>query len=99
MKFLVNSEIDSYVVDNISCTTSLGIKIDIKKFLLHHSNLLRSYNNERFPGCFIRGPKSVSVSIFQSGKINFVGGKNLQDIEYCSDWIKQLCLAITNESV
>ena len=81
-----------YEVDNITATSDLNMRINIEDFIEENYdiNFLLAYNPERFPGLFIRG-NSGKIILFRSGKVVFVGSKNLEEIEDLLKWVKKKC--------
>jgi TATA-box binding protein (TBP) (component of TFIID and TFIIIB) len=96
-----------YTVDNISasgriplpkkkCLDSEPYAIDLETFInaaTHNPEYVLTLNTESFPGLFIRS-KNCTAILFRSGKVNFVGAKNVRDIEDLLRWItKRECFS------
>jgi hypothetical protein len=77
-------------IDNIIATTNLFRKLDL--FSICKQNIFSStkYNNEKFPGLFIKSKLGTSI-LFNSGKIVIVGAKTEKDIECL---IQKICAHI-----
>lgn len=73
-------KIKKIIVDNICATFNVGKKINLIKICQEHKFNIIKYNNETFPGLFVRF-KSGSANIFHSGAIVILGGKNIKHIE------------------
>ena len=82
----------NYEIDNYSCTSKIGHRIDLEAFYISNSNLRVVYNRENFPGLFLWSPKkhSLCAVIYQTEKVNIVGSKNLEEIEEFFNWIKEV---------
>ena len=74
-------------------TGDIGKRISIEDFLLKNKELSLHYNPESFPGCYLRH-KSVTIGLFSSGKIIFVGAKDFNDILDCYNWLKEICKTV-----
>lgn len=82
----------SYTIDNITARTILPFGIDLEKFQIENKDLNLHQNLEKFPGLFIK-LGFITLALFRSGKINFVGCKSLSIIEETNNWIRERCLA------
>ena len=89
----LNTDDITFVIDNISATGDIGNRISIEDFLLKNKELLAHFNPESFPGCYIRY-KSVTIGLFSSGKVIFVGARDFSDINDCFNWLKEKCKAV-----
>ena len=77
---LIPCTIISYKIDNIIATTSLKKKINLETISKSGKFKNLKYNNEKFPGLFIRFSLGT-VIIFHSGKIVIVGCKSEDSIK------------------
>lgn len=88
-------------VDNITGTLNLQKEIVLKELINYtetykfDGDIFISYNNEKFPGAFLKvkkeNKKIGSILVFHSGKVVFVGCKTIYDLK-C---LESLILAIT----
>lgn len=83
-----------HTTDNITATTKLERKIDIEKFQAYNKGLKIHLNLEKFPGLFVKRG-FITLILFNSGKINFIGCNQLSVIEESCYWIKEKCHACT----
>lgn len=76
--------VSDYIIDNIIATSDLHRKISLEKIITngHFTNI--KYNNEVFPGLFIKFLMGT-VILFHTGKLVIVGCKNQSSLE----WILQ----------
>jgi TATA-box binding protein (TBP) (component of TFIID and TFIIIB) len=93
-----------HTVDNISASSTIPkilsdsdpYAIDLETFInasTHTPEYVLTLNTESFPGLFIRS-KNCTAILFRSGKVNFVGAKNVRDIEDLLRWItKRECFS------
>ena len=80
-------KINHLSIDNISASYDLKHFVDLRQICENNPQKVR-YNNEKFPGLFLRLEKSTLL-IFHTGKVNSVGCKTLKDlIEAFSKLIK-----------
>ena len=70
----------SQTIDNIIATTNTFKQLNLKDIVLKKKFQTIKYNNEKFPGLFIKFDKGTAI-IFHSGKIVIVGSKSIEDIE------------------
>lgn len=77
---LLTCKVISYKVDNIIATSDVSRKISLSEIIKKNSFDVIKYNNEVFPGLFIKF-KEGTVILFHSGKIVIVGCKTLESIE------------------
>ena len=74
-------------IDNITGSIDLKKEVHIEsiiKFLhtnIEYKDVKVSYNNEKFPGLFLKLKSVGTIIIFHSGKVVFVGCKKLEDLE------------------
>jgi TATA-box binding protein (TBP) (component of TFIID and TFIIIB) len=74
-------------IDNITGSIDLKKEIHIETIIksLHANTKFKdvkvSYNNEKFPGLFLKLNKVGTIIIFHSGKVVFVGCKTLENLE------------------
>ena len=80
IKRLFECPIVSYSVDNIIATSDLKRSICLKKVIEEKKFDKIKYNNEVFPGLFIKF-SSGTVILFHSGKIVVVGCKSLDSVQ------------------
>ena len=95
LSFLTGLNIDdiTYVVDNISSTGDLKKRVDIGEFLSRNKELIAHFNQETFPGCYLKY-KSVTIGLFSSGKAIFVGARDLSSIYESYNWLKEKCQVV-----
>ncbi len=83
---LFNCSKISLVIDNISASTCVNKKLNLrdivlkKKFEKSKNFIGIKYNNQIFPALFIRYTNGT-LSVFGSGKINIIGCKKESDVE------------------
>ena len=89
----------NYRVDNYSCTSEIGHRIDLESFYLSNSNHRVVYNPESFPGLFLWSPKKSSLCavIYHTEKVNIVGSNNIEEIEEFLKWVKQVTVISSSE--
>lgn len=91
---------NSLKIDNITGSLNLNKKLVLceliektKKYTTHEKIIL-SYNNEKFPGLFMKVSLSTkkigTIIVFTSGKIVFVGCKTVSDLECLTSLIHAL---------
>ena len=82
----------NYRIDNYSCTSQIGHRIDLEAFYMSNSNLRVVYNRENFPGLFLWSPRKpkLCATIYHTEKVNIVGSNNLEEIEDFFKWIKDV---------
>jgi TATA-box binding protein (TBP) (component of TFIID and TFIIIB) len=84
-KFKVNE--NSLKIDNITGSIDLKKEINIQKVINivtkeeKFNNIKVSYNNEKFPGLFLKVKAVGTIIVFYSGKVVFVGCKTLSNLE------------------
>jgi TATA-box binding protein (TBP) (component of TFIID and TFIIIB) len=80
-EFIPDCSVISKSVDNIIASTSVDKKLDL--CLICSSGVFKSikYNNEKFPGLFIKFENLGTAILFHSGKIVIVGSKTRNNIE------------------
>ena len=88
----------TYKIDNVSATLQLEKPLDIEKFQFLNQDLKMQYNNEKFPGLFIKKKqqnnvhaKAATFILFTSGKINIVGARSLEAVEESARWVTERC--------
>ncbi len=90
------------IIDNITGSFDLKKELILKDLIeitqnyQFEGNIYISYNNEKFPGMFLKvkiGNKRIgTIIIFHSGKVVFVGCKRLRNLR-C---LESLTLALTS---
>lgn len=70
----------SQTIDNIIATTNTNKRLNLKEIILNNKFHKVKYNNEKFPGLFIKFDRGTAI-IFHSGKIVIVGLKSVKEIE------------------
>ena len=78
IKSIATCNILSYKIDNIIASTVFNRNIDLQ--LISKSTKGVKYNNEKFPGLFLKSKCGTAI-LFYSGKIVIVGSKTKEDIE------------------
>jgi hypothetical protein len=84
LKKLLRTDIISFTVDNIIATTDLEKKVCLEKISRERKNVV--YNNERFPGLFIKFRYGTSI-VYHSGKIVIVGCKTVRRLIKIKKWL------------
>ena len=81
-----------YTIDNYSCTSALGKRIDLESFYVNNSHIPCLLNRERFPGLFLRSPKNHSLLaiVYKKGTLVIVGSRDLDEIAVFLNWIKSI---------
>ena len=82
-------------VDNICASLNLLKKIDLTKMFMKFNDIKKNnfkvhYNNQKFPGMFIKFKKEFlngTIIIFKSGKIIIIGLKSPSHFVEIYDWI------------
>ena len=70
----------SWKIDNLTVTFQFPHKINLSKFYsTHYQNFNVMYNDEKFPGLFLKFEKGTLI-LFSSGKSVLVGCSNEKDI-------------------
>ena len=77
-----------FKIDNIVASGNFMRHIDILEIVKKRLFEKIKYNNQKFPGLFIKFNRGTAI-IFHSGKVVLVGCKDLNDIE----WITQQLVA------
>jgi TATA-box binding protein (TBP) (component of TFIID and TFIIIB) len=93
---------DSLIIDNITGSFDLKKELILKDLIeitqnyQFKGNIYISYNNEKFPGMFLKvkidNKRIGTIIIFHSGKVVFVGCKRLRNLR-C---LESLTLALTS---
>lgn len=85
------SEIEKLHIDNICLIAKLPKKLDCNKIFkkFHHSYNI-NFIIQRFPGLFLY-TECFTLVFFASGKVNILGVKNIQDIQYALCTIIEIC--------
>ena len=78
---LINCEVNYYTVDNIIATSDLKKPIDLTQVLNSNTFERVKYNNEVFPGLFIKFNQGTLI-LFHTGKIVIVGCKSIDSIQW-----------------
>ena len=68
-------------IDNIIASSRFNKNLDLIKIVKTKVFDKIKYNNQKFPGLFIKFNKGTAI-IFHSGKVVIVGCKNIEDIEW-----------------
>jgi TATA-box binding protein (TBP) (component of TFIID and TFIIIB) len=85
LDFNINKK--SLKIDNITGSIDLEKEVQIENIIKRvssnasFSNLKISYNNEKFPGLFLKLKSVGTIIIFHSGKVVFVGCKTVENLE------------------
>lgn len=97
---------DSVKIDNVTGSMNIKKEIilqDLIKYIRNSNfeeNISLSFNNETFPGLFIKLEKDSrkigTIIIFHSGKIVFVGCKSLNDLKHLRVFILAVTQVITS---
>ena len=82
---VLRKKVISFDIDNIIATSDLKKKISLKKIALRN-DLNVIYNNERFPGLFIKFCEGTSI-LYHSGKVVLVGCKTVREIATIEKWL------------
>lgn len=86
---LTDCTVISHTIDNIIASTFVKSHIDLQALSTLFPNV--KYNNEKFPGLFIKFKKGTAI-LFHSGKIVIVGSKTEEDIQCL---IQNICARIS----
>jgi len=78
---LLKCQIVQYKIDNIIATADIFKKLNLKKVLKDKNFKIKKYNNEIFPGLFVKFDQGTAI-LFHSGKIVIVGSKKLKHIKW-----------------
>lgn len=91
----VNEKYIFITVDNITATGNLEKEIDLEEFIEENNDMsgFIKYNPERFPGLFVRGEFGKTI-LFKSGKMVFIGSKNIKQIEKNYKFMTERCANI-----
>ena len=84
----LNQPVTFLQIDNIIATCQTPTNLILEDIVSGQLFESIKYNNEIFPGLFVKFPQGTII-IFHSGKIVFVGFKNLDDLK----WISSIVLA------
>jgi TATA-box binding protein (TBP) (component of TFIID and TFIIIB) len=100
--FNLNVIDETLKIDNITGSLNLGKEVYIQDIISSvksnsfSKNIIISYNNEKFPGLFLKvKDKDIKVGtiiVFYSGKVIFVGCKSSEDLECLAILIHALTL-------
>lgn len=71
----IDVEVSSCIVDNITVSALCPHKVNLPNFFLSNKDLKLSYNNEKFPGLFVKLGNGTII-LFSSGKFVIVGIKD-----------------------
>jgi len=85
LRKVLRKKIVSFKIDNIIATSDLKKKISLKKIALR-KDLKVIYNNERFPGLFIKFDEGTSI-LYHSGKVVLVGCKTVHKLTTIEEWL------------
>lgn len=77
---ILNSQHFDLQIDNIIASTNLNKNLDLVKIVRNKLFERIKYNNQKFPGLFIKFLKGTAI-VFHSGKVVIVGCKTILDIE------------------
>lgn len=93
---------DTLKIDNVTGSLDLKKEIKLRDSIIFTSNynfdgnIFISYNNEKFPGAFLKIQKEKkkigTILVFHSGKVVFLGCKTIKNLK-C---LESLILALTN---
>lgn len=84
----------SIKIDNLTSTLKLNRALILSEIIKeNHKNYNLKYNNEKFPGLFIKFLEGTLI-LFYTGNIIAVGCKNLQDLQYLFEKLKTIVLGI-----
>lgn len=89
--FNVNAGLEDVTVDNITATADFKCAVHLPIFLQvcsANGDAKMSYNNEKFPGLFVRFDKGTAI-LFSSGKCVFIGHKLLAHVNDSFDKLYQ----------
>ena len=89
---IFDRKVNSYEIDNIIATSKWNKNLNILKLSQIKYDFPIKYNNQKFPGLFIKYKKGTAL-VFFSGKVVIVGCKNKTDI---NEIIILLCEFFTN---
>jgi TATA-box binding protein (TBP) (component of TFIID and TFIIIB) len=81
IKKLTLCTVKSKTIDNIIATTSANHNLNLKKIVSDKKFSKIKYNNEKFPGLFLKFEKATAI-LFHSGKIVIVGSKSEKNIKW-----------------
>ena len=70
-------------------SADLKNSIDLDHFQSTNPDLNIHYNSEVFPGLFLK-LEGVTVSLFRTGKVNFIGARSFDVIESSWNWIRNV---------
>ena len=85
--FNIKANENSLKIDNITGSIDLKKDINIQNIINlvfkeeKFSNIKASYNNEKFPGLFLKVKEFGTIIVFYSGKVVFVGCKSVTNLE------------------
>jgi hypothetical protein len=88
LKVLIKCDITYQQIDNIIATTKHKSQICLKDIIEKKTFKLVKYNNEKFPGLFLKFKEGTAI-LFHSGKIVIVGCKSIKNLE----WLLSLIVA------